>query len=347
MQPKEILFETLKGQYGDIGLITLNRPKALNALTENMCIQMYQQLKAWADMSNVKAVVVQGAGDKAFCAGGDIRTIYENRNNISASMKFFEHEYRLDTYIYHYPKPYIAIMDGIAMGGGLGISALAKYRIATERSIFAMPETAIGFFPDVGGCYFLPRLTEKMGWYLALTGNVVDVSDAIYAGLVDAQIKSSAVEEFIGKLINIDFTREEEIQSLLSVCQVSSLQSKMSKIKEMINQCFSAESVEKVLLNLQNHPDDEAKNIYNLLLSRSPMSLKVTWEAMMRGQKMDFDACIAMDHNVSYQFLKRDDFYEGVRAAVIDKDKKPKWNPALLSDVSELDVSVYFQESVK
>ncbi|MDF3054288.1 MAG: crt 3 [Gammaproteobacteria bacterium] len=346
MQNQEILFEVLQGAQGGIGLITLNRPQALNALTKNMCVSMYQQLHTWKEMDEVKAVVVRGAGERAFCAGGDIRMAYENRNDISNIESFFAHEYRLNTFIYHYPKPYIALMDGITMGGGLGISVQASHRIATERSIFAMPETGIGLFPDVGASYFLPRLKEKTGWYLGLAGVTIDVSDAIYTGLADVQIDSKSIENFLMEMKNIDWREDAntKIQSLISSFKMPNLASKLSQMTDMLNQAFSAQTMEEILLRLKNDESSEAKEIYELLLTRSPTSLKVTLASLQRGQNMTFDACMEMNRVMIRHFLKGNDFYEGVRAMLIDKDKNPQWRPAAgrLDEVSESEVSGYF-----
>lgn len=344
MQNKEILFEILEGQHGNVGLITLNRPSALNALNEEMCIRMYEQLNAWKDIDNIKAVVVQGTGEKAFCAGGDIRTAYENRENISGILNFFAHEYRLDAFTYHYPKPYIALMDGITMGGGLGISAHAHYRIATERSVFAMPETGIGLFPDVGASYFLTRLKEKIGRYLGLMGVTIDVADALYIGLVNACIKSEDCENFLEGLKNIHWGNDSNtaIQSLVSSFEMPALSSKLPQIEALINNVFSAETMEEILSKLKNNLSPQAKEIHDLLLSRSPTSLKVTLELLKRGQHMSFDECIKMDGVLVNHFLKGHDFYEGVRAALIDKDKKPQWRPSRLDALSDAEILSYF-----
>lgn len=341
---QEILFEVHNGQYGNVGMITLNRPKALNALTENMCIKMYEQLKAWEGMNDIKAVIVQGVGDRAFCAGGDIRTIYEGREDASQTIRFFEHEYLLNALIYHYPKPYFAIMDGIVMGGGLGISACATYRIVTERSMLAMPETNIGFFPDVGGSYFLPRLLDNFGYYIALTGNPISGSDAVYIGLADEQIASDRIPAFVEAIINSDHENKKEIESAISCFNKEKVSAKLNEIHEVVNACFSAGMVEEILSDLEKHGSSQSIEIYECLLARSPTSLKVTLEAMRTGQQMGFDECIQRDLNISYQFLKGKDFYEGVRATLIDKDKNPQWNPKTLAEISWKDVSNYLVE---
>jgi enoyl-CoA hydratase len=201
----EILFEKMPGQVGALGLITLNRPQALNALSHEMIIKMYQQLIHWKEDAEVKAIVIQGAGEKAFCAGGDIRKVYDAKNDEALTMKqFFWDEYRLNSLIHHYSKPYIALLNGITMGGGVGVSLHGSHRVATEKFLFAMPETGIGFFPDIGGSYFLSRCKGRMGIYLGLTGARIKAADALYLNIANHFVGAEKLAELISVLAASD-----------------------------------------------------------------------------------------------------------------------------------------------
>lgn len=346
MTEQEIYFETLTGPQGDIGQITLNRPKMLNALSQSMCISMYEKLNEWAQESRIKAVIVRGSGDRAFCAGGDIRSLYESRGQPVPEKNFFWHEYRLNRRIFHYPKPYIALLDGLTMGGGVGISVNGSIRIGTEKLKFAMPETGIGFFPDVGGSYFLPRFTGKTGWYLALTGHVIDLSDAYYVGAVNAHVTHENLSALINALVEAHWPHEKSLletaRAVIHTFSTKPPPAPLDTHRKILDDCFAQKSVEAMITQLENQNNHWAKEAAQLLLTRSPTSLKLTFEQLKRGSQLDFDACMRMEYCIALQFLRTHDFYEGVRAAIIDKDRNPHWEPKTLSEVSERDVSAFF-----
>lgn len=337
----EILFTELS----NLGLLTLNRPKALNALTHEMCVAIYEQLQEWERDPDIKTVMVQGAGEKAFCAGGDIRAIYEARHDRNLLIKrFFWDEYRLDHQIFHYPQPYIALLDGITMGGGVGISILGSHRIATERFMFAMPETSIGFFPDVGGSYFLPRCPGQTGIYLGLTGERINAANAIYLGLVNHYVSSDKLPELIDAVAtsNLGTDAPTMITQLIeSACSYPG-DAPLADHRNDIDFCFKFDTIEEILNALQQRDNEWCSKTAALLLTKSPTSLKVTLKQLRLGKNLNLDQCLQMEYRMVIQFLKGHDLYEGIRAVIIEKDQKPKWQPSELSKITEDDVDSYF-----
>lgn len=332
-------------EIGHIGLITLNRPEALNALSHAMIIALYKQLTAWREDEAVKAILIQGAGEKAFCAGGDIRKIYEAKHEADYPMKeFFWDEYRLNHCIYHYPKPYIALLDGITMGGGVGVSLHGSHRIATERFMFAMPETGIGFFPDIGGSYLLSRCPGQTGTYLGLTGARVKAADAFYLGLVNHCIPSNQKPELLDALFSAKLgdAHHTSISAIIEKHAVAIEPAPLAEQRHLIDECFSFNSPEEIISVLQNKSPDWCAQTVKTLLSKSPTSLKVTLQQLRQGVQMDFDQCMQMEYRLALRFLANHDFYEGVRAIIIDKDQKPQWQPATLAEVKQNEVDSYF-----
>lgn len=329
---------------GQLGIITLNRPNQLNACTEAMCIAMHAQLAAWEKTEAIKAVVIHGAGDKAFCAGGDIRAIYQSRNESHIAHRFFKHEYRLNQAIYHFSKPYIPLMNGITMGGGAGVSIHGKHRIATEKLKFAMPETGIGFFTDVGGSYFLSRCPSHVGMYLGLTGHTINAADAHQIGLVDYVVNSADLSVLLDALVNATWGNDphQTVNQIAVSFATPDVASDLVSHRSLIERCFSQASVEEIMGALDQSDDEWAKNTAQHLRTRSPTSLKVVFEQLKRGAELDFDACMQMEYQMAKHFLEGSDFYEGIRAAVIDKDRSPRWHPATLEEVSEEMVAGYF-----
>jgi enoyl-CoA hydratase len=346
MTEPEILFDTLSGPHGAIGLITLNRPQLLNALNEAMCIALYEQLNAWAQTSTIKAVVIRGAGERAFCAGGDIRSLYELRSQPIPEKPFFWHEYRLNRCIFHFPKPYIALLDGVTMGGGVGLSMNGALRVGTEKLKFAMPETGIGFFPDVGGSYFLPRCPGKTGWYLALSGAAIDVADAYAIGAVNIHTKHEYLSPLLDALVTAPWSNAEPLlhtaRNILDTFATPPPPSQLQTHRQIIDRCFAQASVETILAQLEQSENTWANETAKLLQTRSPTSLKVTFEQLTRGAQLDFDECIRMEYRIALQFLHTPDFYEGVRAAIINKDRHPQWQPKTLAEVSEDKIAAFF-----
>ena len=323
----EILFE-IKGA---IGLITLNRPKALNALNVPMVDAMREMLGEWAADDAVKVVVVQGAGEKSFCAGGDIRFLTESgKAGDGGAARFWGDEYRLNTEIKRYPKPYVALIDGITMGGGVGISVHAPYRVATERTLFAMPETGIGLFPDVGGGYFLPRLAGCMGYYLGLTGARLKAADTLHAGIATHYTASDNLPALVERL-----AAGEAVAAVLADFHVDPGPAPIDAHRADIDRLFVGETVEAVLAALDTDGGDFAKAQAATIRTKSPTSLKLTLRQLRHGASLDFEANMAMEFRLGQFVLKGNDFYEGVRAVIVDKDQAPKWNPPTLADVDD------------
>lgn len=328
---------------GACGRITLNRPRAMNALTLEMVKAMHHALLEWSNMSTVLFVLVDGAGERGLCAGGDIRAMY---NAVLAGHRcqatdFFRAEYELNYLISRYPKPYVALMDGVVMGGGIGISAHGSHRVVTERSQLAMPETAIGFIPDVGGTYLLSRVPNELGTYLGLTGSRIGAADAISLQLADMTISSTSLPRLIEHLEGCaDAQAVEEILRAVSIEPVPGM---TEKRKTWITECFSAATVEEIVVALLRHAVPEA-NATAVELSRlSPTSLKLTLAALRKGRAYgELGACLRQEFQLAQSCLKGHDFTEGVRAAIVDKDRNPTWSPARLEEVTPGAVQGYF-----
>jgi enoyl-CoA hydratase len=343
MSEAEVLFE----RRGAVGLITLNRPKALNALTHAMCLQMKVQLDVWKDDNEVLCVVVRGAGDRAFCAGGDIRTLYESgKAGTPYALDFYRDEYVLNATIKHYPKPYIALIHGIVMGGGVGVSVHGFYRVVDPTTTFAMPETGIGLFPDVGGSYFLSRCPGEIGMYLALTGARLKADDLLYAGIAtdadterdhDVIIAALASGQPSGNLMS-EVTGHYVVQQEQEGRGLPPL----AEQRENIDRIFSARSVEEILDRLDADESAWAAGTAKTIRAKSPTATKLAFRQIREGKTLDFDDCMRMEFRMVNRVVAGSDFYEGVRATIIDKDQAPKWQPARLEDVSDKDIDAYF-----
>jgi enoyl-CoA hydratase len=342
----DIIFEVIDGRDGNLGLITLNKPEKLNALNQEMFLALDTQLAAWETDERIKAVIVTAVEGRAFCAGGDIRSAYIRGKEKDPTLpEFFGDEYRMNLRIYHYPKPYIALMNGITMGGGVGISIHGSYRVGTENLVFAMPETGIGFYPDIGASYFLPRMPGKVGFYLGLTGERITYSDCVAVGVVDQIVDQHSFPDIIKKLAETSLLKHadaaiaEVVKYFVKPIEKSALLSHQTEV----DTCFSKNTVEEILLALRQYPSGWTDQAANILSSRSPTSLKITLRQLQLGSKMRFDDCMRMEYDMTCHFLKSHDFYEGIRAAIIEKDQKPVWEPGRLEDVSEKDVERYFE----
>lgn len=330
--------EVLFARDGVAGVITLNRPKALNALTLNMVRLMHPQLQAWAADDAVKLVIIEGAGEKAFSAGGDIRALHDwGKARDHHVIDFYREEYRLDNYIKHYPKPYIALMNGIDMGGGVGVSVNGSHRVASERLTFAMPETGIGLFPDVGGTYFLPRCPGAVGMFLGLTGERLKASDAIYAGIADVFVASEHLSGLKAKL-----AAGESFDSAAKEFSSDAGEAPLKTHRDKIDQHFSKGSVPEIIASLKADGGEWATKVLATLETKSPTSLLVTFGQIRAGAKLDFAEAMKLEFRLTNRFMRGHDFYEGVRAIIIDKDQSPKWQPATLADVKASDVEAYF-----
>jgi enoyl-CoA hydratase len=330
--------EVLFSRAGVAGVITLNRPKALNALTLGMVRAIHPQLKAWAADDAVKLVIIEGAGEKAFCAGGDIRALHDwGRAGDHHVIDFYREEYRLNVYIKNYPKPYVALMGGIDMGGGVGVSVNGSHRVASERLTFAMPETGIGLFPDVGGTYFLPRCPGEIGMYLALTGERLKAADAIYAGIADVFVPSERFDELKSRLAAGEGF-DAAVKGLSGDAGVASL----AFVREHIDRHFSKASVADIIASLKADGGDWAGKVLAVLASKSPTSLMVAHRQVREGARLSFEEAMKLEFRLTNRFMRGHDFYEGVRAIIIDKDQSPRWSPASLDGVSAADVDAYF-----
>ena len=335
MTGEEVFFEVK----GTLGLITLNRPKALNALTLSMVREIHPQLKKWENDSSVKNILIKAEGEKAFCAGGDIRALHDwGKNNDEEAVGFYREEYILNQYIKRYPKPYISLVNGIVMGGGVGLSVHGSHRIAGENYSFAMPETGIGLFPDVGGSFFLPRLSFEAGTYLALTGNRIKAADAIFLGTATNFIKS----ENFSNLIN-DLSKEEnDPKNILEKYSVEPGESEFREISQFCDKIFGADTVEKIIENLIEENSDLSKKILSIIEQKSPTSLKVALKSLRLGKNISFEECMQMEFRMVNKVMNDHDFYEGVRALIIDKDNNPSWKPSNISEVEENFVDKFF-----
>ena len=323
---------------GAIGRIALNRPKALNALTEAMCATMLTQLKAWAVDPAVHAVIIDAVPGKAFCAGGDVRAIYDAGKKADGSvMSFFRTEYRMNAAIRRFPKSYVALIDGFAFGGGCGISMHGSHRVVSENAILAMPETLIGLFPDIGATTFLNHLPGEIGMYLALTGLRINAADAVYCGLATHFV--AAQDQAAVRLRLVQGENPDNV--LASLSTPPSGVAVLAEHRDAIDRAFAASSVEEILERLDVE-GDWGNETASLLESRSPTSLKVTFRQMREGAELDFASCQRMEFRIMARMMEGHDFYEGVRAALIDKDQSPRWVPPRLDMVSESEIEPFF-----
>jgi enoyl-CoA hydratase len=330
----EVLFEVR----GRAGLITLNRPKALNALTTAMAQAMRRQLAAWADDPAVERVVIEGAGDRAFCAGGDIRALYDwGLAKDPSFLTFYREEYLLDALTKRYPKPYVAIMDGITMGGGVGVSVHGAHRVATERLTFAMPETGIGLFPDVGGTYFLPRCPGETGMYLGLTGARLKAADALYAGIADAHVGSDRLDDLRAALCS-----DADLDGAIARFSKDPGPAPLAEHRAEIDRCFAGDSVEAIVAALEADGGEWGAKTAQIIATKSPTSLRITYRQIRKGAKLEFEDCMRLEYRMVHGIFAGHDFFEGTRAVVIDKDQNPRWKPASLAEVGESDVAHYF-----
>jgi enoyl-CoA hydratase len=324
--------EILVGREGGLGRLTLNRPQALHALTTVMCSTCITVLSDWRHDPTVQAVLIDHSGERGFCAGGDIRMLAESgAGDGRLAREFFFIEYRLNHLLFTFPKPIVAFMDGVTMGGGVGLSAPARFRIATERTTFAMPETGIGLFPDVGGGWFLPRLPGRIGLWLALTGARIKAADCLHAGLATHYVPSERLPELKAEISE----NPSDIEALLAQFHVDPGPAPLLAHRAELDAAFGLGSVEAILAALEAG-SDWAQAQALALRTKSPQTLKVAFRQLALGLAApDFAANMAMEYRIGARVVQRHDFLEGVRAVIVDKDNAPKWNPARLEDVGE------------
>ncbi|MBX3098971.1 MAG: enoyl-CoA hydratase/isomerase family protein [Salinibacterium sp.] len=328
MEDDEVRFECR----GALGHIVLNRPRAINALTHGMVVAIRSMLDKWATDDSVERVVLSGAGDRGLCAGGDIVSLYRDATtgDGSSAEAFWRDEYALDAHIADYPKPFIAIMDGVTLGGGVGLAAHASHRVVTERSKVGMPETTIGFVPDVGGTWLLSRMPGELGTYLALSATSVGPGDAITLGLADYFVPSSRLPELLDALSRVEPVETSDV--LHSFAQPPP-PTQLSNL-DRIDAAFAGSDLATILARVVVVDVEVAE----LIAAKSPTALAVTLQSLRRARELpDLRAALAQEFRVSMRALRTPDFAEGIRAQVIDKDRNPHWNPARVQDVTDVD----------
>ncbi|MFR9753449.1 enoyl-CoA hydratase/isomerase family protein [Nocardia sp. 004] len=338
MGEPEVLIEQRDG----LGLITLNRPKAINALNHPMALAITAALRAWAQDDQVRTVVVTGAGERGLCAGGDIVAIHADAKSgantaDSATGRFWRDEYILNALIGRYSKPYVVVMDGIVMGGGVGLSGHGSHRIVTERSKIGMPEVGIGFVPDVGGTYLLARTPGEIGTHIALTTARMSPGDAIAAGFADYFVPTEHLPALLETL------RTESADIAIAKFATDAPESTLLAGQEWIDACYSADSVEEIVARLQAHEAPEAHAAAAEILAKSPVALKVTLRSLRAARTApSLEAVLNEEYRVSIAALSSPDLVEGIRAQVIDKDRTPRWSPPTLTEVTDAQVDAYF-----
>ena len=337
----DILFE----RRGAAGLVTLNRPQALNAVSLAMVRALTQQLAQWEDDPAITRVIVTASGGRAFSAGGDLRALYDSgkAGRYDDALEYFREEYALNARIKRYRKPYVALIDGIVMGGGVGVSVHGSHRVAGDKFTFAMPEVSIGFFPDVGGTWFLPRLPGELGTYCALTGERFGIGDALGTGLATHRVPSARFAALLEGL-----TGTVSVDAVLAAFSEPADEGPILMRRAAIDRLFKGDRVEDILAALdreaafgREHADWAGKTA-NTIRTKSPTSLKVALAQVRRGKAFDFATCMRTEFRIVSRIVHGHDFYEGVRAVIIDKDNKPQWQPATFAAVSDDDVERHF-----
>ena len=337
----EILFE----RRGSAGVVTLNRPQALNAVTLIMVRALREQLDAWRADPAVSRVVITGAGGRAFSAGGDLRQVYDLglTGRQSEALIYWREEYALNWIIKRYPKPYVALLDGIVMGGGVGVSVHGSHRVAGDKFMFAMPEVAIGFFPDVGATWFLPRMPGRIGTYCAVTGERLRAADGVAAGVATHRVPSSKFPELLDGLCG-----SAGVDDVIGAFVQPTESGALLAHRATIDHVFAADTVETILANLERVAQtgglqtEWAAATVATIRSRSPTSLKLALAQVQRGRSWTFEECMRAEFRIVSRVVYGHDFYEGVRALIIDKDNQPRWRPGTLREVGVADIERYF-----
>lgn len=330
--------EILSNIDNGVGFLTLNRPKAINSLTHSMVNTMRSVLTDWADDDSVRVVVLSGAGERGLCAGGDIFAVYESaRAAGTAAAAFWQDEYVLNAQIARYPKPYVALMDGIVMGGGVGVGAHANVRVVTDASKVAMPEVGIGFMPDVGGTYLLSRAPGGLGLHAALTGAPFSGADAIAMGFADHYLPHAALADFTRAIV------DDGLDAALDRHTATPPPGELGEQRSWIDDCYQGETVADIVGALRGHEAGPANDAADLIATRSPTALAVTLEAVRRAARLEtLEDVLRQEYRVSCAALRSHDLAEGIRAQVIDKDRNPKWSPPSSAGVSPADVAEFF-----
>ena len=336
--PASVLVDFIDG----VGVLTLNRPAVLNALDLATVRALTRQLDAWADDPAIRAVLLRGSGERAFCAGGDVRSLYQlQRQGAPELVSYFDEEYALDCRIHRYPKPTIALMDGVVMGGGMGISQGCTHRLVTERTRMAMPETAIGIFPDVGASYFLSRLAPALGVYIGVVGDTLSGADAVASGLADRLVPSALFADLPALIAAVDAEAwpvaptHTTIPSLLT-----------APVLAAVERHFGHGSVEEILAALAGETDPLLRpwveRTQGLLAQRSPLMLCVTFAQLQRGRRLGLEDCFRMERTMMAHSFAHGDTMEGIRALLIDKDRAPRWRHRTVAEVGREEVEAFF-----
>jgi enoyl-CoA hydratase len=332
---------------GAAGIIRLNRPKAINAVTLEMFRDVDKALDAFEADSDVVVIVLEGAGERGLCAGGDIRALYENSKVKGDLGKIlWREEYILNARIAKFPKPYVAFMDGIVMGGGVGLSAHSSHRIVTERTKLAMPEVGLGFFPDVGGTFLLSHAPGEIGTYFGLTGHTMNGPDAIYARFADAVVPSSKLAILREALIEVrPGTTSDQVKALIAGFATGETAGPVAAMQPKIDAWFAHDRMQDIVASLQRDGSELAQSTLKTLNEKSPRGMVVALKLLRLARTASsLEQCLVREYRAALEVFKSDDFREGVRAAVIDKDRNPKWSPARIEDVTSEMVAPYFAE---
>ncbi len=330
-------------ELGSLRRITLNRPQSLNAITLDMAETMTALMRKWAGDPAAAAVLIDGAGERAFCAGGDLRGLYDAAKSKSPlPAQFWATEYKLNVLIARFPKPVIALMDGLVMGGGVGLSVHAAHRVVTERSAVAMPEVGIGFFPDVGASFPLARAPGCVGTYLALTGNRLSAADAIYCGIADIHITSARLAEVASVLA--DCRDAQNVRARLGKLSVVPAPGALAMARNWIDSCYRANAVEDIVDRLQRCEADAARTAFEAMRKASPTSLKITLRNLRAAASFErVEQSFQQDYRIALACIAGHDFIEGIRATIVDKDRNPEWRPDKLEAVTLDIVDRHFQ----
>src|SRR5499427_525645 len=330
--------DILLNRRGTAGIVTLNRPAALNAVTHAMVRALREALERWRHDGAVSRVIVTAAGGRAFSAGGDLRAIYEagRAGRQEQSIGFWRDEYSLNAAIRHYPKPYVALTDGIVMGGGVGVSVHGSHRVAGDRYLFAMPEVGIGFFPDVGATWFLPRLAGELGTFCALTGERLRADDAVASGVATHRVRSARFAELLDGLCGT-----VPVDALLAAFAVPAVEGPVGRMRGDIDRHFAADTVEGILASL-DRGDESAHVLAATIRAKAPLSLKIALAQMQRGRAWSFDECMRAEFRIVSRIVEGEYFYEGVRAVIVDKDNAPRWRPATFAEATVAAVERHF-----
>ena len=330
--------DVLVSTAGMVGRIILNRPKALNALTHGMVLAITEALSAWESDDAVHTVVLSGAGERGLCAGGDIVGIYRSaRDGDGDAASFWADEYRLNAYIARYPKPFVAIMDGIVLGGGIGLSAHASHRVVTERTKVGMPEVGIGFAPDVGGTLLMARAPGQLGTHLALTGGMATGADAIELGIADSFVESAALPQLMTEL------EREPADTVIARHSTTPPASPLAAARGWIDDAYAGDDVGEIVARLEVSSDEDARAAASTILTKSPTSVSVALAAIRRvTPESTLEDVLNQEYRVGLRFLEGTEIVEGIRAQVIDKDRNPAWSPPTIDGVARADIDHYF-----